>query len=80
MNKKEILKKYKEKIKLINKFNKFYYDKSDPIISDQDYDSFKKEILQLENKFSFKIYYITYKILFNLQNFKNLLIKSQCYL
>ena len=32
MNKKEIQKKYKEKIKLIKKFNKFYYDKSDPLI------------------------------------------------
>ncbi len=53
MNKKEILKKYKEKIKLINKFNKFYYDKSDPIISDKDYDSLKKEILLLENSYKF---------------------------
>ena len=53
MNKKEILKKYKEKVKLINKFNKFYYDKSDPIISDQDYDSLKKEILLLENSYKF---------------------------
>ena len=49
MNKKEIQKKYKEKIKLINKFNKFYYNKSDPLVTDQDYDSLKKEILLLEN-------------------------------
>ena len=45
MNKKEIQKKYKEKIKLFNKLNKFYYDKSDPIASDQEYDVLKKEIL-----------------------------------
>ncbi len=53
MNKKEIQKKYKEKIKLISKFNKFYYDKSDPIVSDQEYDSLKKEILLLENNYKF---------------------------
>ena len=49
MNKKEIQKKYKEKIKLFNKFNKFYYDKSDPLASDQEYDVLKKEILLLAN-------------------------------
>jgi DNA ligase (NAD+) len=53
MNKKEIQKKYKEKIKFINKFNKFYYDKSDPIISDQKYDTLKNEILLLEKKYKF---------------------------
>jgi len=53
MNKKEIQKKYKEKIKLIKKFNKFYYDKSKPLVSDQEYDTFKKEILILENNYKF---------------------------
>jgi len=53
MNKKEIQKKYKEKIKLFNKLNKFYYDKSDPIASDQEYDVLKKEILLLENNHKF---------------------------
>ena len=53
MNKKEIQKKYKEKIKLFNKFNKFYYDKSDPLASDQEYDVLKKEILLLEIKHKF---------------------------
>ena len=50
MNKKEIQKKYIGKIKLLNKFNKFYYDKSDPMVSDQEYDILKKEILLLETK------------------------------
>jgi len=53
MDKKEIQKKYKEKIKFINKFNKFYYDKSDPKISDQEYDTLKREILLLEKKYKF---------------------------
>ncbi|ETA70750.1 NAD-dependent DNA ligase LigA [Candidatus Pelagibacter ubique] len=53
MNKKEIQKKYKEKIKLLNKLNKFYYDKSDPIASDQEYDVLKKEILLLETNHKF---------------------------
>ena len=53
MNKKEIQKKYKDKIKLFNKLNKFYYDKSDPIASDQEYDALKKEILLLESNHKF---------------------------
>jgi len=53
MNKKEIQKKYKEKIKLFNKLNKFYYDKSEPVASDQEYDILKKEILLLETKHKF---------------------------
>ena len=53
MDKKEIQKKYKEKIKLFNKLNKFYYDKSEPVVSDQEYDILKKEILLLETKHKF---------------------------
>tara|TARA_B100001121_G_scaffold132449_1_gene116075 strand:- start:303 stop:629 length:327 start_codon:yes stop_codon:yes gene_type:complete len=53
MNKKEIQKKYKEKIKLFNELNKFYYDKSDPVASDKEYDFLKKEILLLETKHKF---------------------------
>ena len=44
MNKKELNKIYNEKIKLINKYNKFYYDKSNPLVSDNQYDLIKKEI------------------------------------
>jgi len=53
MNKKKILKEHSKKINLINKFNKFYYDKNDPKISDQQYDELKKEILSLEKKYKF---------------------------
>ena len=49
----KILKEYKKKIKLIKKLNKFYYDKSSPIVSDSDYDSLKKEIISLEKKYSY---------------------------
>ena len=53
MNKKDIQEKYNKKIKLIRKHNKFYYDKSEPIITDKDYDQLKKDIFLLEEKFKF---------------------------
>ena len=43
MKKKEIQKKYNDKIKLIKKYNISYYDKSNPIVNDQVYDNLKKE-------------------------------------
>ena len=53
MNKKEIETRYKKKIKLINKYNKFYYDKSNPLVLDKEYDYLKKDILQLEKQYRF---------------------------
>ena len=53
MKKKEIQKKYTDKIKLLNKYNISYYDKSKPIVNDQVYDNLKKEILQLEIDYKF---------------------------
>ena len=53
MSNKEIQKKYNNKIKLINKYNDFYYDKSQPIVDDQVYDNLKREILQLEIDYDF---------------------------
>ncbi len=53
MNKKKIQLEYEKKIKLINKYNKYYYDKSDPFVADKVYDHLKKEILLLEKKFQF---------------------------
>ena len=53
MKKKVIQNEYKKKIKLIHKLNKFYYDKSEPIVSDKEYDELKKEIILLENQFDF---------------------------
>ena len=38
MKKEEIYKKYNKKIKLLTKYNKFYFDKSAPIVSDKEYD------------------------------------------
>ena len=53
MSEKDIEKKYKEKIKLINRYNKFYFAENNPVVSDQEYDELKAEILSLEsnNKF-----------------------------
>ncbi len=53
MKKKEIFKKYKEKINLITKFNKSYFEKSSPIVSDKEYDELKKEITNLEKEHNF---------------------------
>ena len=53
MKKKEITKQYLHKIKLINKFNKFYFDRNKPLVSDKVYDDLKKEIITLENSYIF---------------------------
>ena len=50
MNKKKIKIEYQKKIKLINKYNKFYYNINNPIVPDEEYDDLKKEILILEDK------------------------------
>ena len=53
MKKKQVQIEYQKKINLINKFNKLYYDKSQPAVTDEDYDKLKNEILHLEAKYSF---------------------------
>ena len=53
MNKKQITKDYLNKIKLLEKYNKNYYDKDSPIVSDQEYDFLKKNIIDLENLYKF---------------------------
>ena len=53
MNNELIQKDYKKKIKLINHYNKKYYDDNISQISDSEYDYLKKEILSLEKKFNF---------------------------
>ena len=50
MDKKKIKIDYLNKIKLLNKYNKYYYDQSNPIVTDQKYDELKKEILIFEKK------------------------------
>ena len=51
MKKKDIVETYLTKIELIEKCNKYYYDHSKPIVSDQKFDSLKKDIIDLENKY-----------------------------
>ena len=49
----EIKEYYKKKINEIKKHNKLYFVKSSPKISDSQYDKIKKEIFDLEKKYSF---------------------------
>ena len=53
MNKKDIENQYKIKIDLISNYNKFYYNKSEPKVSDKVYDELKAEILLLESNYEF---------------------------
>ena len=53
MNKLDQKKDYKEKIKLLDKYNKFYYQKSRPLVSDYEYDKLKNEILFLESNYKY---------------------------
>ncbi len=53
MNKKKILIEYNKKIEQLDKYNKFYYSDSSPIIEDFKYDILKNEILSLEKKYDF---------------------------
>ena len=53
MKKEFIKQKYKKKIKLLNKYNKFYYDNNKALVSDKEFDILKGEILDLEKKNSY---------------------------
>ncbi len=53
MNKIKIQNFYNKKIKLLDTYNKFYYEKSSPKVSDQIYDELKDEILLLEKKYDY---------------------------
>ncbi len=53
MKESEIRSNYLKKINELKKHNKLYFEDSAPIISDKDYDKIKKDILNLEKKFSF---------------------------
>ena len=48
----KLIKKNIKKISEIERYNRAYYDKNSPIISDSEYDS-KKIIIDLENKYKF---------------------------
>ena len=53
MDDKDLEIEYLKKIALFQKYNKHYYDKDKPIISDQKFDHLKKSIIDLENKYKF---------------------------
>ena len=53
MNRKEIKKQYLEKISLVKKYDKYYYDNSKPLVNDVIYDELKNTILSLEKKYNF---------------------------
>ena len=53
MNKNLIKKKYTEKIKALNHYNKKYYDENTSEITDAKFDILKKEIVELELKYNF---------------------------
>ena len=46
-----IIKDYLEKVRLIGKYNKSYYDSDAPTTTDQKYDELKKETLELEKNY-----------------------------
>ncbi len=49
----KINQRYLEKIKLFQKYNKHYYDLNDSLISDQEFDKLKLEIIKLEKKYKY---------------------------
>ena len=49
----EIKKDYLKKIKLIQKYNQYYYNKNKSAISDYEFDIIKLEVLRLEKKYEF---------------------------
>ena len=55
MSKKQdvIIKNYKKKTSLIKKHNVHYHSEDSPKITDSAYDNLKREVLELEKKFSF---------------------------
>ena len=53
MNSKDIKKDYLNKVKKINELNENYYDKNISIVSDNEYDDLKKDIINLEKKFKY---------------------------
>ena len=53
MQRKEVEKAYIGKVNQLKKHNEAYYIKDNPILSDADYDSLKKEILELEKEYRY---------------------------
>ncbi len=53
MDKKLIKKKYNEKLELLKKYNRKYYNDNISVVTDADYDILKKDIIDSEKKFNF---------------------------
>ena len=53
--KREIEKVYIKKINKLKKYDEAYFEHDSPLISDKDYDSIKREILDLERKYKYLI-------------------------
>ena len=55
MNKEKnnLIKEFKKKIKLIKKYNRQYYEKDSPSITDSEYDKIKERLVFLENEYNF---------------------------
>jgi len=51
----DVKKKYLKQIEILQQHNKLYYNTSNPLISDKEYDKLKKSILELEDKHKFLI-------------------------
>ena len=52
-NQEKIKNLYKEKVKKLFDFNRAYFEKDNPIVSDFEFDSLKKELIQLAKKYPF---------------------------
>ena len=55
----EIIKNYLKKSKLVEKYNKFYYAKDSPKVTDYEYDKKKQELIKLEKNNPFLKKYST---------------------
>jgi len=53
MNDEKIKKNYSKKLKLFEKYNQYYYEKSKPLVADHAFDLLRKEIIQLEKEYPF---------------------------
>ena len=53
MTDEKINQKYIEKIRLLQKYNKHYYNLNKPLISDSEFDKLKLEVINLEKKHKF---------------------------
>ena len=82
IKKKEIIKEYNKKIKLLDKYNKFYYDKNKPIVDDKEFDDLKDQIQIFEKNLLYLnyLYQNKYDFLYNpLIAFLNLILSLHYY-